>query len=99
MAAGSIRAAIIVGEDPVSGAADAEKVRESLEKLDFLMVADTIPTETTALADVILPLSAPGETCGSFTSRSCTCSYSGASFGLFTRYSPEIWRTSNSLSA
>jgi formate dehydrogenase major subunit len=68
LAAGSIRAALIVGEDPVSGAEDPDRVRESLAGLDFLMVADTVPTETTALADCILPLPAPGESQGSFTS-------------------------------
>ncbi|MEA3409701.1 MAG: molybdopterin-dependent oxidoreductase, partial [Candidatus Eisenbacteria bacterium] len=61
LAAGSIRAALIVGEDPVSGAAEPDRVRETLAGLDFLVVADTVPTETTALADCILPLSAPGE--------------------------------------
>jgi len=68
LAAGSIRAAFVVGEDPVSGAEDPDRVRESLAGLDFLVVADTVPTETTALADCILPLPAPGESHGSFTS-------------------------------
>ena len=68
LAAGSIRAALIVGEDPVSGAEEPDRVRESLAGLDFLVVADTVPTETTALADCVLPLSAPGEVNGSFTS-------------------------------
>ncbi|MCK4511312.1 molybdopterin-dependent oxidoreductase, partial [bacterium] len=68
LASGSIRAALIIGEDPVSGAAEPDRIREALRKLDFLAVADTVPTETTALADCILPLSAPGESQGSFTS-------------------------------
>ena len=68
LAAGSIRAALIIGEDPVSGATEPDRIREVLKKLDFLVVADTVPTETTALADCILPLSAPGESQGSFTS-------------------------------
>jgi formate dehydrogenase major subunit len=68
LAAGSIRAAIIVGEDPVSGADDPERVREALAGLDFLAVADTVPTETTALASVVLPLAAPGESAGCYTS-------------------------------
>ncbi|MCK5596437.1 MAG: molybdopterin-dependent oxidoreductase, partial [Candidatus Eisenbacteria sp.] len=68
LAAGSIRAALIIGEDPVSGATEPDRIREALKKLDFLVVADTVPTETTALADCILPLSAPGESQGSFTS-------------------------------
>ena len=68
VASGSIRAALVIGEDPVSGAADPERVRESLAGLDFLMVADTVPTETTELAHVVMPLAAPGESNGSFTS-------------------------------
>lgn len=68
VASGSIRAALIVGEDPVSGASDPERVRESLAGLEFLVVADTVPTETTELAHVVMPLAAPGESSGSFTS-------------------------------
>lgn len=68
VAAGSIRAALVIGEDPISGAADPERVRESLAGLDLLVVADTVPTETTELAHVVLPLAAPGESSGSFTS-------------------------------
>jgi len=68
LAAGAIRAAIIVGEDPISGADEPERVREQLSKLDFLVVADTVPTATTELADVVLPLAAPGESEGSYTS-------------------------------
>ena len=68
LAAGSIRAALIVGEDPVAGAEQPDSLRESLVGLDFLVVADTAPTETTTLADCILPLPAPGESEGSFTS-------------------------------
>jgi formate dehydrogenase major subunit len=68
LVAGSIKAALIVGEDPISGADDPEALREALKGLDFLAVAETVPTETTALADVVLPLCAPGESSGSFTS-------------------------------
>jgi hypothetical protein len=66
--AGSIRAAFIVGEDPISGADDPEALEDALKGLDFLAVSDTVPTATTALAGVVLPLCAPGESSGSYTS-------------------------------
>jgi formate dehydrogenase major subunit len=68
LAAGSIKAALIVGEDPVTGADDPEALAEALSGLGFLAVAETVPTETTELADVVLPLCAPGESGGSYTS-------------------------------
>jgi len=65
---GAIKAALIVGEDPVGGADDPDGLLEALGRLDFLVVADSVPTGTTSVAHVVLPLAAPGESSGSFTS-------------------------------
>ncbi len=60
---GDIKAAYILGEDPV-GAGLIDEL--SLSKLDFLMVASPFLTGTAAQADVILPLSTTLENSGSY---------------------------------
>jgi len=67
MERGRVRAALIVGEDPVAGAADPRRVAAALSRLEFLAVVDAVPTETTALATVVLPGSAFAEVGGSYT--------------------------------
>ncbi|MBD3349566.1 MAG: molybdopterin-dependent oxidoreductase, partial [Candidatus Eisenbacteria bacterium] len=67
IASGRVRAALIVGEDPVGGSSDPEATAEALKKLDFLVVADSLPTATSELADVVLPLNVSACESGSFT--------------------------------
>ncbi|MDD3731320.1 MAG: NADH-quinone oxidoreductase subunit NuoG [candidate division Zixibacteria bacterium] len=57
---------IIMGANPVMLYPDREFVKESLEKLDFLVVCDLYETETTALADVVLPLAGWAEYAGDY---------------------------------
>jgi formate dehydrogenase major subunit len=64
---GSIKAALIVGENPLGGASDPERLREALRGLEFSVVADVAMTSTGALADVVLPLAAPTESVGTYT--------------------------------
>ena len=64
---GTVRAVLIVGEDPVGGSNDHERVRKALSGLDFLAVADSVPTATTALADIVIPLASLAEVHGSYT--------------------------------
>jgi len=66
--AGKLKALIIVGENPVVSFPDAGRVRRALEALEFLVVCDIFPTETTELADVILPAACWAEKDGTFTS-------------------------------
>jgi len=56
----------ILGANPVMLYPDREFVREGLEKLDFLVVCDLFETETTTLADVVLPLSSWAEYTGEY---------------------------------
>jgi len=56
----------IVGSNLLHDYPDGKFVREGLEKLDFLVVADLCETETTQMADVVLPLSSWVEYDGSF---------------------------------
>ena len=50
-----IKALIITGGNPVLTMPESNKVREALEKLDFLVVMDLFMTETAELADIVLP--------------------------------------------
>jgi predicted molibdopterin-dependent oxidoreductase YjgC len=62
-----IRALYILGEDPAQTDPDTNRVRASLEALDFLVVQEIFPTETTKYADVILPAASFAECDGTFT--------------------------------
>jgi len=66
MLKGELDGMIILGANPVSMYPDHEAVTETLEKLDFLVVADLFETETTAMADVVLPLSSWAEYAGRY---------------------------------
>ncbi|MBE0467607.1 MAG: molybdopterin-dependent oxidoreductase, partial [Candidatus Desulforudis sp.] len=61
-----LRALYVLAEDPISTFASSAQVKARLEGLEFLVVQDLFLTETAALADVVLPASAPLETGGSF---------------------------------
>ncbi|NTV54863.1 MAG: molybdopterin-dependent oxidoreductase, partial [Syntrophaceae bacterium] len=54
----------IMGDDPVGSDAN---LRESLDKLEFLVVQDVFMTETAKIADVVLPAAASAEKAGTFT--------------------------------
>lgn len=56
----------ILGTNPLMLYPDLEFVREALERLDFLVVADLFETEATAIADVVLPLSSWAEQDGEY---------------------------------
>ncbi|OPX82194.1 MAG: Formate dehydrogenase subunit alpha [Methanosaeta sp. PtaB.Bin087] len=62
-----IRGLYILGEDPAQTDPDTNRVRSSLEALDFLVVQEIFPTETTRYADVILPAASFAECDGTFT--------------------------------
>ncbi len=63
----SIKAMYIMGENPMLSEPDLNHVKESLEKLDFLVVQDIFMTETAELADVVLPATSFAEKNGTFT--------------------------------
>lgn len=66
---GDIKAMWVVGANPVLGLEEpqANKVRDTLGKLDFLVVQDIFVNETAELADVILPASTFAEKEGTVT--------------------------------
>jgi len=65
---GSLKGLIIVGENPVLSYPHTSRVQKALNELEFLAVCDIFPTETTALADVVLPAACFAEKNGTFTS-------------------------------
>jgi formate dehydrogenase alpha subunit len=65
---GKLKGLLVVGENPLISFPDISSVRKSLEALDFLVVMDIFPTETTELADVVLPAASFAEKDGTFTS-------------------------------
>ena len=62
----AIDACFIMGANPMMLYPDREFVREGLERLDFLVVADLFETETSEIADVVLPLASWAEHAGSY---------------------------------
>jgi formate dehydrogenase alpha subunit len=64
---GNLKALYIMGENPLRGLPETERVRKSFQNLEFLVVQDILSTETSALADVVLPGAAFSEKAGSFT--------------------------------
>ncbi|MFH0917185.1 MAG: molybdopterin-dependent oxidoreductase, partial [bacterium] len=66
-AAGHVKGMYIVGENPVASFPDSAAVEHGLTTLDFLLVQDIFPTETAALASVVLPAASFAEKDGTFT--------------------------------
>ncbi len=65
---GSIKFLWIIATNPAVSLPDLARIRRILAKDDlFVVVNDAFPTETTALADVVLPAALWGEKTGTFT--------------------------------
>ena len=63
----TIRAAYIMGENPVVSDPDSTHIIHALEEVDFLVVQDIFLTETARLADVVLPGASFAEKDGTFS--------------------------------
>jgi formate dehydrogenase major subunit len=64
---GTIKAMVILGENPVMSDPDSAHVREALQSAEFFMAIDIFPTATTELAHVVLPAASFAETDGTYT--------------------------------
>ncbi len=64
---GKIKALYILGEDPVLSEPDANHARHCLEELDFMVLQEIFPSETSKYADVLLPGVSFAEKDGTFT--------------------------------
>jgi predicted molibdopterin-dependent oxidoreductase YjgC len=62
-----LKAAIVLGEDPLGADGFPEDLREGLLAADFLVVGDVVRTATAQAAHVVLPLSGAPETSGTMT--------------------------------
>ncbi len=69
LAAGKIRVALIIGEDPLGNPSLSDEIRKGLLAADFLVVADVLFTATARAANVVLPLSSHAETNGTVTNQ------------------------------
>ncbi|WP_324759388.1 molybdopterin oxidoreductase family protein [Haloarcula sp. GH36] len=63
----TVRAAVVVGENPAIAKRDPAWVRRQLDALDHLVVLELTESETTAHADVVLPAAAGTEKRGTVT--------------------------------
>lgn len=64
---GKIKAFYVIGENPLLSDPHLSHARETLEKVDFLVVQDIFLTETAKMADVVLPSASFAEKDGTFT--------------------------------
>jgi formate dehydrogenase alpha subunit len=64
---GKIKGLYVMGENPMVSDPDINHVKESLERLEFLVVQDVFMSETAELADVVLPAASFAEKDGTFT--------------------------------
>ncbi len=64
---GKIKALYILGEDPAVSDPDSAHIRHSLEQLDFLLLQEIFPSETSKFADILLPGVSFAEKMGTFT--------------------------------
>jgi formate dehydrogenase alpha subunit len=64
---GSVKAMVILGENPLGSDPDLNHVRQALEAADFLAVIDVFLTDTAKLAHVVLPGASFAEKDGTFT--------------------------------
>lgn len=64
---GRIRALWIMATNPAVSLPDGDRVREALRRCPLVVVSDMAPTDTTALAHVVLPAASWGERDGTVT--------------------------------
>ncbi|RBP00955.1 assimilatory nitrate reductase (NADH) alpha subunit apoprotein [Roseiarcus fermentans] len=64
---GRVKALWIMATNPVDSMPEANRVREAIRNCPFVVVSDVCATDTTALADVLLPSAAWGEKDGTVT--------------------------------
>ena len=58
MERGELKAAYVIGENPVQSEADQKRTKELIGKLEFMVVQDLFLTATAEMADVVLPAAA-----------------------------------------
>jgi predicted molibdopterin-dependent oxidoreductase YjgC len=64
---GRLKALFVMGENPLVSDPDAKHVIKAIKRLELLVVQDIFPTETSAMAHVLLPAQAYAEKEGTYT--------------------------------
>jgi len=64
---GDIKSLFVIGENPMVSDPDLNHARKAIANLDFLVVQDIFQTETSRMADVVLPTFCFAEKDGTFT--------------------------------
>jgi formate dehydrogenase alpha subunit len=64
---GDVRCLYMIGEDPMTSDPDLNRVRQALERTEFIVVQELFMTETARCADVVLPAASFAEKEGTFT--------------------------------
>ncbi|MEM9358211.1 MAG: nitrate reductase [Pseudomonadota bacterium] len=92
VAAGEIKALWIMATNPVDSLPDADAVRAAIEACPFVVVSDVAAqTDTTQLADVLLPAAAWGEKDGTVTNSERRISRQKAFLPLPAEVKPDWW--------
>jgi assimilatory nitrate reductase catalytic subunit len=92
MHAGRIKAVWIMATNPVVSLPDADRVRVALGRCELVVVSDCIEaTDTTALADVLLPAAAWGEKDGTVTNSERRISRQRPFLPLPAEAKPDWW--------
>jgi formate dehydrogenase alpha subunit len=64
---GDVRCLYVIGEDPLTSDPDLNRVRQAIERTEFIVVQEIFMTETALYADVVLPAASFAEKEGTFT--------------------------------
>lgn len=90
---GDIKAIWIMATNPVDSMPDADFVKLALQKCPLVIVSDvTRETDTTQLADILLPSAAWGEKSGTVTNSERRISRQNAFLGLPGKAKPDWWQ-------
>ncbi|MEM8971770.1 MAG: nitrate reductase [Pseudomonadota bacterium] len=93
VAAGEIKALWIMATNPVDSLPDADTVRAAIDACPFVVVSDVAAqTDTTKLADVLLPAAAWGEKDGTVTNSERRISRQKAFLPLPAEVKPDWWQ-------
>ena len=93
VADGKIKALWIMATNPVDSLPEADRVKQAIANCDFVAVSDvTRHTDTTALADVLLPASAWGEKDGTVTNSERQISRQRAFLSAPGETKPDWWQ-------
>lgn len=89
---GTVKAVWIMGTNPVVSLPDADKIKQALQRYEFVVVSDCIAdTDTTALAHVLLPAQGWSEKNGTVTNSERRISRQRALFKPAGNAKPDWW--------